>query len=112
MRIKNFEHYQTVYKHSVEHPEGFWDGVAKQFTWRKPWTKTLEWNFEEPNVKWFIDGKFNITENCIDRHLPEKAGDIAFYFEANDINGKSRTVSYKQLYDEVCRLANTLKSFG
>lgn len=112
MRIENFEHYQTIYKHSVEHPEGFWDGVAKQFTWRKPWTKTLEWNFEEPNVKWFIDGKFNITENCIDRHLPEKASDTAFYFEANDPNGKSRTVSYQQLYDEVCRLANTLKSFG
>lgn len=112
MKIKDFEHYKKVYKQSVESPENFWDDIAKQFTWRKPWSKTLEWNFEEPKVQWFIGGKFNITENCIDRHLPQKANDIAFYFEANEPNGNSRTVSYQQLHDEVCRLANTLKSFG
>lgn len=112
MKIKSFEDYKEVYKQSVDNPEMFWDGIAKQFTWKKPWTKTLEWNFDEPKVQWFINGKFNITENCIDRHLPQKANDIAFYFEANDINSNHRTVSYQQLHDEVCRLANTLKSFG
>ena len=112
MKIKDFEDYKAVYKQSVEQPEAFWDTIAKQFTWKKPWKKTLEWNFDEPKIQWFIDGKFNITENCIDRHLPHKANDIAFYFEANDINAKSKTVSYQQLHDEVCRLANTLKSFG
>lgn len=112
MKISSFEQYKQVYKESVENPEGFWGNIAKQFSWKKPWTKTLEWNFDEPNVKWFVDGKFNITENCIDRHLPSKAKDTAFYFEANDPNSKSRTVSYQELHDEVCRIANTLKSFG
>lgn len=112
MRITSFDQYKEVYKESIENPEGFWDTIAKQFSWKKPWTKTLEWNFNEPNVKWFVDGKFNITENCIDRHLAAKANDVAFYFEANDPNAKSRTISYQELHDEVCRLANTLKSFG
>lgn len=112
MKIKDFKDYKTVYQQSVDNPETFWDGIAKQFTWKKPWTKTLEWNFDEPKVQWFIDGKFNITENCIDRHLAQKANDVAFYFEANAVNGNHRTISYQQLHDEVCRLANTLKSFG
>lgn len=112
MKIKDLEDYKRVYKESVENPETFWDSIAKQFTWKKPWTKTLEWNFTEPKVQWFIGGKFNITENCIDRHLPAKANDIAFYFESNDPNGNHVTVSYQQLHDEVCRLANTLISFG
>lgn len=112
MKINDFEDYKRVYKQSVDNPDMFWDEIAKQFTWKKPWTKTLDWNFEEPSIKWFIDGKFNITENCIDRHLPQKANDIAFYFEANGINSNHRTVTYQQLHDEVCRLANTLKSFG
>lgn len=112
MKIKDLDDYKQTYQKSVEDPEAFWNDIAKQFSWKKPWTKTLDWNFEEPNVKWFVDGKFNITENCIDRHLPHKANDTAFYFEANDINSNHRTVSYQQLHDEVCRLANTLKSFG
>lgn len=112
MKIKDLDDYKQTYQKSVEDPEAFWNDIAKQFSWKKPWTKTLDWNFEEPNVKWFVDGKFNITENCIDRHLPHKANDTAFYFEANDINSNHRTVSYQQLHDEVCRLANTLKYFG
>ena len=76
--ITTFEQYKTDYKKSAENPEVFWDEVANTFTWKKPWTKTLEWNFDEPNIKWFIDGKFNITENCIDRHLPTKANKTAF----------------------------------
>lgn len=112
MQISSFEQYQAAYKESVENPESFWDRIAKGFSWKQPWTNTLEWNFEEPTVKWFVDGKFNITENCIDRHLSQKANAIAFYFEANDINHIPRSVTYQQLHDEVCRLANTLKSFG
>ena len=112
MQISSFEQYQAAYKESVENPELFWDKIARDFSWKQPWTKTLEWNFEEPSVKWFVNGKFNITENCIDRHLQKKANNIAFYFEANDINHIPRSVTYQQLHDEVCKLANTLKSFG
>jgi acetyl-CoA synthetase len=111
MQISSFEQYQTMYEESVKNPELFWDKIANEFSWKQPWTNTLEWNFEEPKIKWFVNGKFNITENCIDRHLPKKANDIAFYFEANDVNTTPRTVTYQQLHDEVCKLANTLKSF-
>jgi acetyl-CoA synthetase len=112
MRIRNFEEYQTAYKKSVESPEDFWAGIASHFTWQKKWDKVLQWNFKEPDVKWFLGGKLNITENCIDRHLPQKANDAAFIWEPNDPNAASRNITYKELYEEVNRLANVLKSFG
>lgn len=110
--ITSFENYKTDYKKSIENPEAFWDSIANTFTWKKPWTKTLEWNFDGPNIKWFIDGKFNITENCIDRHLPTKANKTAFIWEANSVDSPNRTITYQNLHDEVCKVANTLKSLG
>lgn len=112
MQITSFEQYQDEYKKSIENPEAFWDGVASEFSWKKKWTKTLEWNFEEPKVKWFIDGKFNITENAIDRHLATKANKTAFIWEPNAVDGKHRIITYQNLHDEVCKVANTLKSLG
>lgn len=110
--ITTYEEYKANYKKSIEHPEKFWDEIAEQFSWKKKWEKTLEWNFDEPNVKWFINGKFNITENAIDRHLPEKADKVAFIWEPNALEGKHRTITYQNLHDEVCKIANTLKSIG
>lgn len=112
MKISNFEEYKEQYKLSVEQPETFWADIAKEFKWRSPWTKTVEWNFTEPKIEWFKEGKLNITENCIDRHLPEKANDVAFYFEPNGLDDIGRTITYQQLHDEVCKVANTLKSFN
>jgi acetyl-CoA synthetase len=112
MQITSFEQYQNEYNKSVENPEKFWESVANQFSWKQKWTKTLEWNFDEPNVKWFIDGKFNITENAIDRHLPTKANKTAFIWEANSVDAENRVITYQNLHDEVCKLANTLKSLG
>lgn len=112
MRITSLSDYQSAYKRSVEQPEDFWADIAANFTWRKKWSKVLDWNFSEPSVKWFIDGKLNITENCIDRHLPARANETAFYFEPNNPKGKSEQITYRTLHDEVCRLANVLKSFG
>jgi len=111
-RIKSFEQYETEYKKSVETPELFWAGIAGEFSWKKKWDKVLEWNFAEPNVKWFINGKFNITENCLDRHLPQHASRIAYIWEANDPAEANITYTYQQLFDEVCRLANVLKKHG
>ncbi len=111
MQISSLEEYKKQYKKSVENPENFWEEIAQEFSWKKPWTKTLEWNFEEPTIKWFIDGKLNITENCIDRHLPDKASKTAFIWEPNDIDTNHRIISYQNLHDEVCKIANTLKSF-
>lgn len=110
--ITSYDQYKTEYKKSLENPEAFWDEVANTFTWKKLWTKTLEWNFEEPNIKWFIDGKFNITENCIDRHLSTNANKTAFIWEANSVDSPNRIITYQNLYDEVCKVANTLKSLG
>jgi len=112
MQIKSFEQYHNEYKKSVENPESFWENIANEFTWKQKWTKTLEWNFEGPDVKWFINGKFNITENAIDRHLATKANQTAFIWEPNATDGKHRVITYQNLHDEVCKVANTLKSLG
>jgi len=110
--ITSFEHYKEDYKRSIENPEAFWDEIASQFSWKQKWTKTLDWNFTGPDVKWFINGKFNITENAIDRHLPSKANQAAFTWEPNAIDSEHRVITYQNLHDEVCRVANTLKSLG
>jgi acetyl-CoA synthetase len=112
MQIRSFEEYQEAYEKSVREPENFWAEIAGHFTWKKKWDKVLEWNFTEPDVKWFINGKLNITENCIDRHLPAKANDVAFYFEENEAGRPAQKITWQQLHDEVCRLANTLKKSG
>ncbi|MBC7863417.1 MAG: acetate--CoA ligase [Bacteroidia bacterium] len=112
MRISSIEDYNSQYKKSVEQPEEFWADIATEFTWKKKWDKTLEWNFETPDVKWFLNGKLNITENCLDRHLKENGNKTALIWEANDVNEKSRTFTYKELHAEVCRFANVLKNNG
>jgi acetyl-CoA synthetase len=110
--ITSFEQYKTEYQKSIENPETFWTDIANDFLWKQKWTKTLEWNFDSPEVKWFIDGKFNITENAIDRHLATKGNKTAFIWEANDDNHLPRKITYQNLHDEVCKIANTLKSLG
>ncbi|MCX6215512.1 acetate--CoA ligase [Spirosoma sp.] len=112
MRIRTFDEYQEAYKHSVEDPESFWAEIAQEFQWRKPWTKTLQWNFDEPNVKWFTGGKLNITENCLDRHLLTQGDQPAIIWEPNDPNEASITLTYRMLHDQVCRFANVLKRNG
>ncbi|WP_028667066.1 acetate--CoA ligase [Runella zeae] len=112
MRIRTFEDYQAAYQHSVEDPEGFWAEVAQEFKWHKPWKRVLDWNFEEPNVKWFVGGKTNITENALDRHLRELGNHPAIIWEPNDPSDPSVTLTYKMLHDQVCRFANVLKRNG
>ncbi len=111
-RILTFEHYQSEYKKSVEDPGSFWAEQAETFCWRKKWEQVLDWNFEQPDIKWFVGGKLNITENCLDRHLEKRGEQVAFYFEANDPKEKTRAITYRELYEDVCRLANVLKSKG
>ena len=111
-RITSIEQYQTEYKRSIENPESFWAEQAESFVWKKKWDKVLEWNFSEPNVKWFIGGKLNITENCLDRHLKERGDQTAILWESNDPNEPSKKISYKELHESVCRFANVLKNNG
>ncbi len=112
IQLKTFEEYKTAYKKSIDSPEQFWAEIAENFTWQKKWDNVLDWNFEEPNIKWFLNAKFNITENAIDRHLPDKANKTAFIWEPNSIEVKHRVITYQNLHDEVCKVANVLKSLG
>ncbi|MGE3824656.1 MAG: AMP-binding protein, partial [Bacteroidia bacterium] len=111
-RINSFEEYQTEYAKSIDNPEQFWAHKAEHFTWRKKWDKVLEWNFTQPDVKWFIGGKLNITENCLDRHLAERGNQTAIIWEPNNPNEEARKLTYKELHAEVSRFANVLKNNG
>lgn len=111
-RINSFEEYESAYKKSVEDPEGFWADIASNFHWSKPWDKVLDWEFKTPDVKWFEGGKTNITYNCLDRHLATRGDQVAFIWEPNDPNDGVVRLTYRQLYEEVCRTANALKSLG
>ena len=112
LQIKSLDQYKEVYKRSVEHPEQFWDEQAKTFFWRKPYKKTLEWEFDTPSVQWFIEGKMNITENCLDRHIEERGDQVAILWEANELDETSVTYTYKELLAKVCQCANALKEMG
>jgi acetyl-CoA synthetase len=110
--IHSFEEYTRQYKRSVESPEEFWAEIASDFKWRKKWDKVLQWDFNKPEVKWFLGGKLNITENCLDRHLPGRAKQTAIIWEPNDPKGSAQHITYEQLHREVCRTANMLKTHG
>lgn len=111
-RITDFKGYERVYKESVTNPEGFWSSIAENYTWRKKWGTVLRWDFNVPEVKWFVGGKLNITESCIDRHLPTKANQTAFIWEANDPKDASIQITYTELHKQVCKVGNMLKSIG
>jgi len=111
-QIKSFEDYLEQYKISIEQPEKFWSSVAEHFIWKKKWDQVLEWNFKEPRVNWFKGAKLNITENCLDRHLADKADQPAIIWEPNDPAAPNRVLSYKELYTEVCRFVLVLKNNG
>ncbi|MBN8684737.1 MAG: acetate--CoA ligase [Chitinophagales bacterium] len=112
IQIQSLEQYREVYQKSVADPEGFWAEQASSFQWRKPWRQVLKWNFREPNVKWFVGGRLNITENCLDRHLETRGKQTALIWEPNDPKQKARKITYKQLYGQVCQFANALKAEG
>ncbi len=111
-RIRTFEQYAQEYRKSVANPELFWEEQAKNFHWRKKWDKVLDWNFEEPKAEWFIGGKLNITENCLDRHLFERGDQAAIIWEPNEPTEKERVITYRELHEEVCKFANVLKAQG
>ena len=112
LKINSLEQYQSDYKRSVENPECFWEDIAESFEWKKKWNKVLDWNFDEPKVKWFSGGQLNITENCLDRHLDSISDKVAFHWVPNDISEKGRKISYKELHAEVCKFSNVLLKNG
>ncbi len=111
--IKHLEEYFQVYRKSVRNPEAFWEEIAEEhFVWRKRWNNVLEWDFKKPEIKWFEGAKLNITENCLDRHLPTRGNKTAIIFEPNDPKEEALHVTYRQLHERVCRMANVLLDHG
>jgi acetyl-CoA synthetase len=113
--INSMEQYQKMYERSLKDPDGFWGEIGNQYHWQKKWDKVTSHNFDlkkgAVSIKWFEGGKTNITYNCLDRHLEKRGDQEAILFEANEPNA-GRTLTYKQLHAEVCKMANVLKKFG
>ena len=109
--IKSMAEYQALYDKSVKDPDSFWAEQANILDWSKKWDSVSEWNFDKPEIKWFIGGKLNVTENCIDRHLKTwRRNKAAIIWEGDD--GSYRSFTYQQLSYEVNRFANVLKKKG
>ncbi len=110
----NEEKYNSMYQQSIDDPDTFWGDMAKEFlSFDKEWDKVSNWHFGavDVSIKWFEGAKLNVTYNCIDRHLPERADQTAIIWESDDPN-KSEHISYQQLSDNVNRFANVLKARG
>ncbi|MDD3250573.1 MAG: acetate--CoA ligase [Smithellaceae bacterium] len=108
--------YDKLWKRSVEEPEAFWAEIAEQqVTWFKKWDKVLDYNFDIRKgpiyVKFFEGGKLNVSYNCLDRHLEKRGNQVAIQWEGNE-PGEAKAITYKMLYDEVCKFANVLKAQG
>ena len=108
--LSSMEEYQRLYRQSIDEPEAFWSKQAERFlTWRKRWDRVRDG--EVPHPRWFEGGTLNVAENCLDRHLGTPREDkVAILFEGEP--GDVKTLTYRQLYEEVARCANVLSSFG
>jgi acetyl-CoA synthetase len=112
MRITSLQQYHEAYEESVKTPEKFWAGIANEFDWIKPFTKVLDWNFDDYSVKWFEDGQMNITANALDRHLKTIPDQAAIIYEPNEPGDEAITLTYRELHTRVCKFGNVLKNQG
>jgi len=104
--------YERLYRQSIEQPDTFWAEQASRFVeWMQPWSKVQESNMARGEAAWFIVGKLNVSANCIDRHLAKRGDQTAIIWEGDD-PGQDRRISYRELHEQVCRLANVLKARG
>ena len=104
--------YLEMYEHSVKDPEGFWREHGRRIDWIKPYTKIKDSSFQPPvHVRWFHDGTLNASANCIDRHLKTRGDQTAILWEGDDPN-ESKKITYRELHEHVCRLANAMRAQG
>jgi len=111
-KIQSLSGYINEYQESIDQPEKFWNGIAESFHWQKPWDKVLSWEPEGPNVKWFENGKLNLTENIFERHLFTHANKTAIIWEPNDPKEEGRKISYRELFEMTCQFSNAMLSQG
>ncbi|MGB2476183.1 MAG: acetate--CoA ligase [Flavobacteriaceae bacterium] len=111
-QLTTSESYAVAYKKSVQDPEQFWGEIAATFQWQQPWKDVLKYDWSIPKTEWFVEGKLNITENCLDRHVFAHPDKLALIWEPNDPNDSSISYTYKDLLAAVSRFANGLKNQG
>ncbi len=106
--------YEKLYEKSVDNPDKFWGKEGKRLDWIKPYTRVKNTTFEFPHVsiKWFEDGTLNVAANCVDRHLKKRGKQTAIIWEPDDPKTEARHITYRELYENVCRFANVLKAHG
>ncbi len=109
--VKGVDEYNKIYKRSIDDPEGFWAECAEQLHWYKKWDKVESSDFKNAKVEWFRGGKLNVSDNCLDRNLATRKDKPALIWEGEP-EGDSKTFTYQQLHDEVCKFANVLKKKG
>jgi acetyl-CoA synthetase len=108
----NTQQYHALYQESIHHPEQFWAEQARHFiTWFTPWSAVFQGDFARGDTKWFVNGTVNACYNCVDRHLPTKKNKTALIWEGNSPH-ETQSITYQQLHEKVCRLANVLKQYG
>ncbi len=111
--IKNLEQYFKHYNKSIREPRKFWGKIAEEnFTWYQTWEKVMEFNMAEADIKWFMGAKVNMVKNCIDRHLSKRGNKTAIIFEPNDPSEDAQHITYNELHQRVCKMANVLREQG
>lgn len=106
--------YETLYRESIEHPDAFWGKAAQRLEWFKTPTtiKNVSYNLDDFRIKWFEDGELNASVNCLDRQLAQRGDKVALLFEPDSPDAPSQGVTYRELYERVCRLGNALRNLG
>ena len=106
------QQYREMYQRSIEEPDAFWAEQAQaNLEWFEPWQKVSDYDFDQAKIKWFEGGKLNVSVNCIDRHLASRAEQTAIVWEGDDPS-QSKQITYQELHDQVCKLANAMRSLG
>src|SRR5574340_1823425 len=109
----NADRYASMYRRSIEDPEGFWGEHGRRLDWVKPYGKVKDVSFasRDLHIRWYYDGTLNACYNCVDRHLAKRASQTAIVWEGDD-PGQQRKLTYRELHTEVCKAANALRSLG
>ena len=102
--------YNKTYQAFLADPDGFWDNVARELEWFQPWSRVKEWDY--PYARWFLNGKLNITHNCLDRHAQSQRRNKVALIWRGETEDEERTYTYRQLFHAVCRFANGLSRLG
>ena len=108
----NAEQYHSMYQYSLENPDDFWAEQAEKFiSWNSKWDRVSDVDFSKGKIAWFEGATLNVSYNCLDRHLPERANQVAIIWEGDDPDS-SQSITYQELYEMVCKFANGMKSLG